>query len=139
MKQYILFGKDGPNEDELKYSSKVNAPVYEPKNKQPSILELFNNGKTSRLIKDIEAMAAFSEITEEERIFLVEAAHRHTIFHYENIADYYAHATKPMQYLMEKSGLVIIDFEGAIQNGFIKLSDSIRKQYLEEYGDDTEK
>jgi hypothetical protein len=36
---------------------------------------------------------------------------------------------------MEKSGLVIIDFEKAIQYGYVKLCDDIRNQYLEEYGE----
>lgn len=133
MKQVNLFGKEmAINEDELKYSSKIATPVYEPRGKQPNILELFNDGKTKRLIKEIEAFA--TEISYEEKLFLSEAARRHTVFHYENIADYYAHASKEMQLMMEKSGLVIVDFNNAIQYGFIKLSDSIRKQYLEEYG-----
>jgi hypothetical protein len=40
-----------------------------------------------------------------------------------------------MQHLMERSALVIIDFEKAIQYGYVKLCDDIRKQYLEEYGE----
>ena len=55
------------------------------------------------------------------------------MFNYEKIADYYSHASKEMQELMEKNALVIIDFNKAIQSGFVRLSDKIRKQYLEEY------
>jgi hypothetical protein len=40
-----------------------------------------------------------------------------------------------MQSLMEKSALVIIDFEKAIEYGYIKMCDDIRTQYLEEYGE----
>lgn len=65
----------------------------------------------------------------------MDSARRHNVFNYEKIADYYAHSSKEMQNLMEKSGLVIIDFEKAIQYGYVKLCDEIRKQYLEEYGD----
>lgn len=36
---------------------------------------------------------------------------------------------------MEKSALVIIDFEKAIEEGYIKLCENIRQQYLEEYND----
>lgn len=129
-----MFGKEmAVNEEELKYSSKINAPVYEPKNKQPNVLELFNDGKTKRLLREIEAFSV--ELSTDEKSFLIEAARRHTVFHYENIADYYAHASKEMQHLMERSGLIIIDFQDAIKYGFIKLSESIRKQYLEEYGE----
>jgi hypothetical protein len=41
------------------------------------------------------------------------------------IAEYYAHAEPNIQRLMENSALVIIDFDKAIENGFVKLSDAI--------------
>jgi hypothetical protein len=132
MKQYNLFGQEfAPNKDEQKYSSKIEAPIYEPKNKQPNILELCDKSKTHRLLKEID----MSNLPYEEKFFLVEAAKRHTIFNYEKIADYYAHATPEMQNLMERSGLVIIDFEKAIQLGYVKLCDEIKNQYLTEYGE----
>jgi hypothetical protein len=71
----------------------------------------------------------------DEKNFLLDAARRHNVFNYEKIADYYAHATPEMQNLMERSALVIIDFEKAIQLGYVKLCDEIRNQYLEEYGE----
>ena len=40
-----------------------------------------------------------------------------------------------MQNLMERSALVIIDFEKAIEFGYVQLCDEIRNQYLEEYGE----
>ena len=36
MKQYNLFGKKKQEEDK-KYTSKIKAPIYEPKNKKPHI------------------------------------------------------------------------------------------------------
>ncbi len=36
---------------------------------------------------------------------------------------------------MERSALVIIDFEKAIQLGYVKLCDDIKSQYLEDYGE----
>jgi hypothetical protein len=131
MKQFNMFGSDESNEKEQKYSSKIEAPIYEPKNKQPHILELVDKTKTHRLIREIEK----SSLGPDEKLFLMEAARRHYVFNYEKIADYYAHATPEMQNLMEKSALVIIDFEKAIQLGYIKLCDDIRTQYLEEYGE----
>lgn len=126
-----MFGNDESNEKEQKYSSKIEAPIYEPKNKQPHILELVDKTKTHRLIREIEK----SSLGPDEKLFLMEAARRHYVFNYEKIADYYAHATPEMQNLMEKSALVIIDFEKAIQLGYIKLCDDIRTQYLEEHGE----
>jgi hypothetical protein len=132
MKQINLFGQEfAPNKDEQKYSNKIEAPIYEPKNLKPHILELCDKSKTHRIIKEIE----MSSLSNDEKFFLIDAARRHNAFNYEKIADYYAHSSKEMQTLMERSGLVIIDFEKAIEYGYVKLCDDIKKQYLEEYGE----
>ena len=132
MKQINLFGKQfAPDTNNQKYSSKIEAPIYEPKNKKPHLLELLDKSKTHRLIREIDS----SNLPIEEKNFLIDAARRHNVFNYEKIADYYANSSKEMQYLMERSGLVIIDFEKAIQYGYVKLCDEIRTQYLEEYGE----
>jgi hypothetical protein len=131
MKQINLFGNEFAPKDDKKYSSKIEAPIYEPKNVKPHIFELCDKSKTSRLINEIES----SNVSEDEKAFLIEAAKRHSIFHYEKIADYYAHATPEMQRLMERSALVIIDLENAIQLNYVKLCDEIRNQYLEDYGE----
>lgn len=132
MKQINLFGNQfKEDESDKKYSSKIEAPIYEPKNQKPHILELVNKEKTHRLIREIENC----NLLQEEKNFLIDAAKRHTVFNYERIADYYANSNKEMQHLMERSALVIIDFEKAIQYGFVKLCDEIKTQYLEEYGE----
>ena len=132
MKQINLFGQEfAPNQNDKKYSSKIESPIYEPKNVKPHILELCDKSKTQRLIREIDN----SSLSIEEKTFLIDAARRHNVFNYEKISDYYAHASKEMQELMERSALVIIDFEKAIQLGYVKLCDEIKKQYLEEYGE----
>jgi hypothetical protein len=132
MKQINLFGQEfAPNQEEQKYSSKIEAPIYEPKNVKPHILELCDKSKTHRIINEIEQ----SSLSNDEKFFLIDAARRHNVFNYEKIADYYAHSSKEMQTLMERSGLVIIDFDKAIEYGYIKLCDEIKKQYLEDYGE----
>lgn len=132
MKQVNLFGAEfAPDNENQKYSSKIEAPIYEPKNKKPHIVELVDKSKTKRLILEIEN----SSLPYEEKMFLVDAARRHNVFNYEKIADYYAHSSKEMQLLMEKSALVIIDFEKAIQLGYVKLCEDIKTQYLTEYGE----
>ena len=131
MKQINLFGQEfNPINEDQKYSSKIEAPVYEPKGRKPHVLELCDKLKTLELIKEIE----LSNLPYEDKKFLVDAARRHNVFNYEKIADYYAQSSKEMQDLMEKSGLVIIDFHKAIECGFVKICDDIRKQYLEDYG-----
>lgn len=130
MKQINLFGNEFKQDDsEKKYSSKIEAPIYEPKNVKPHLLELVNKEKTHRLIREIDN----SNLSIEEKSFLIDAARRHIVFNYEKIADYYSHASKEMQDLMERSALVIIDFEKAVQLGYVKLCDEIRNQYLEQY------
>jgi hypothetical protein len=132
MKQINLFGQEfSPDKEHQKYSSKIEAPIYEPKNKKPHLIELIDKSKSHRLIKEIDN----SNLSYDEKNFLIDASRRHNVFNYEKIADYYAHATPEMQNLMERSGLVIIDFEKAIELGYVKLCDEIRTQYLEEYGE----
>lgn len=127
-----MFGNDHlEKEQDKKYSSKIEVPIYEPKNVKPHLLELFENSKTKRIIREIEA----SNVSEEEKLFLIEAAKRHTVFNYEKIADYYSHSSKEMQNLMERSALVIIDFNKAIEYGYVRLCDDIKSQYMEEYGE----
>lgn len=126
MKQINIFGKT--DEKDSKYTKKIEAPIYEPNNQKPHILELFDNKKSKRLIVQIKN----SKLPENEKQFLIEAAKRHTIFNYEKIADYYAHSSKEMQNLMEKSALIIVDFEHAILNGYVALSNEMNQQYLTE-------
>ena len=132
MKQSLMF--DMQEEADKKYSSKIEAPIYEPKNQQPHLLTVFDESRTNSLLHEI----VNSDLPENEKLFLIGAAHRHTVFHYERIADYYAHASPNMQRLMEKSALVIIDFDDAIQNGFVRLCSDIKTQFLEEYKDEND-
>jgi hypothetical protein len=112
-----------------KYSRSIKAPIYEPKNEKPEINEIFDEKKTTDLIKEIKD----SNIEKNEKEFLIKAAQRHRVFNYSKIADYYSHSDKEMQNLMEKSALVIIDFNKAIENGFVKLTQEIADLYGNEY------
>lgn len=133
MQQLEMF--ESPEESskaDEKYTRKVQVPIYEPKGVQPHIFSLVDTYKANRLIAEIQSNES---ITAEEKKFLTEAAKRHNVFNYAKIADYYAHASKEMQQLMEKSALIIIDFDKAIQLGYVKLSDEISQQFLKEYKD----
>jgi hypothetical protein len=127
-KDYKLFNIESGKEIDKKYSSKIKAPIYIPNLQKPSIFKLYNNTKTNELIKNIKA----SNVTKDEKDFLLKAARRHTIFNYSLIADYYASSNKEMQGLMEQSALVIIDFDKAIEYGYVKLSEDIAEQYLKD-------
>lgn len=110
------------SEEAEKYSQKIDTPIYEITGETPEVHELFDRSKTNSLLADIETDRSISE---EEREFLRYAAERHTVFNYRNIAEYYAAASAAMQGLMEDSGLVIIDVESAIANGFANLSKAV--------------
>jgi len=114
------------------YSRKVEAPIYTPKGEKPSPSDLFDDRRTLELISDIEA----AEIPEDEKMFLRAAAQRHTVINFKLVADYYAHSEKPTQKLMEDSALVIIDFDRAIELGYVKLSEDVALQYTKDYPDD---
>lgn len=115
-----------------KYSKKIEAPIYEPKHQKPYLIELCNDSKTKKLVEDIEK----SNLPKEEKEFLKKAAQRHTVFNYEKIADYYAHSNEEVKKLMQDSALVIIDFERAIELGYVKLCEDIKNQYLTEYANE---
>ena len=132
-KQSLLF-ENAVAATEQKYTPKVGAPIYEPSHERPHVEVLCDTTKTKKLIREIDG----SSLPEGEKAFLRAAAWRHAVFHYERVADYYAHATPEMQRFMEQSALVIIDFDSAIERGFVRLCDEIRTQYLEEYNGDAE-
>ena len=117
-----------PAEGESKYTNKKNIPQYEITGEEPTISELCDREKTEQLIEEIKS----SNVTQEQKEFLIAAAQRHLTFNYQNIAEYYAHQNKEMQELMEKSALVIIDFEDAIKNGYAQLSKEIQGLYDED-------
>jgi hypothetical protein len=57
------------------------------------------------------------------------------VFNFSKIADYYAHSSSEMQELMEQSALVIVDFDKAIEYGYVALNNQLSNQYLEEQSD----
>ena len=82
-----------------------------------------DEGKTNELLEEINN----SDLGYAEKDFLRKAAERHLVFNYKKIAEYYAAASPEMQRLMEKSALVIIDYNDAIMNGYTRLSERIKK------------
>jgi hypothetical protein len=96
---------------------------------QPKVDELHGLGKYQELIAEIDA----TDLPDELDSFLRLAATRHIVFDYEQIAEYYAHAPAEVQDLMERSALVIVDFGRAIEDGFVRLNQELKEQYLEEH------
>lgn len=112
-------GANGKQKD--RYTKKTNIPQYEITGKNPMISELYDLDKYNELIEEIEQ----ADISDEVKEFLKLSASRHIVFNYQYIAEYYAHADKNVQQLMEDSALVIIDYDDAIKDGFVRLSEDV--------------
>ena len=115
-------------EGDDKYTKKTEVPQYEITGEKPTISELYDKSKTDFLIDEIKQ----ANIPKDIKTFLIEAANRHTVFNYSKIAEFYAHANETVQSLMERSALVIIDFDDAIANGYAYLSNEIAELFSEE-------
>jgi hypothetical protein len=118
------------NQEDSKYTLKVEVPQYLPSAVCPDLSELLDTTKYYQLLHDIEK----SNVSEQEKQFLRLSATRLIGFNFSLIADYYSHADKEMQELMEKQALVIIDIEDAIANGYVEYSktmDSLLRKQLE--------
>lgn len=124
-----LFGYEDmtppPPTSQDKYTSKVKAMIYTPRAPQVGMRGCYDRGRYDELVRRIER----SGVSDEEKDFLMLSASRHIAFNYEKIADYYAVADGEMQELMEESALVIVDFDSALENGFVVLNDRMKKLY----------
>ena len=112
---------DVVTESDDTYTTDINIPQYEPTGENVALGACLDDSKTESLLMEIEN----SNLSSEEKDFLRKAAQRHNVFNYKNIANYYANASEEMQELMERSALVIIDYEDAIRNGYVQLSSSL--------------
>jgi hypothetical protein len=112
---------EGGSEDNP-YTTKVKIPQYQPTGEFVSVRDLMDSSKAEALIEEIEGAEGLEK---EEKDFLIEAAKRHIVFDYRKIAEYYAVASPKMQELMERSALVIIDYEDAIANGYVRLTERL--------------
>lgn len=111
------------------YSRTIETPIYEPKGDKPKEKDLYDRTKTNELLEEIQN----ADLPKHVKDFLTNAAERHTEFRFDRIAEYYCHAPAPVQDLMERSALVIIDFNKAIEYGYVKLT----KRMLEQVGSST--
>jgi hypothetical protein len=122
----------GEEQDDEKYTRKIEAPTYSPSNEVPEINSLVDVKKKQDMITKIQN----ANITQEEKLFLSTASNRHIVFDYSKIADYYSHASKEMQGLMEESALIIIDYNKAIENGYVKLSKNLAELYSQDHDEE---
>lgn len=118
-----------------KYNMIVDSPEYEITGICPNIQELYYKDKYTELVEEINR----AEIDDETKAFLLDAATRHLSFNYQNIAEFYAHANKQVQELMEQSALVIIDYDSAIAKGFVDVNKKMEQLFNQDINfDDNE-
>lgn len=79
--------------------------------------------KYSELKEEIEK----KDLPKDIKKMLLLAATRHIVFNYQLLAEFYSQAEKDVQELMEKSGLVIIDFDDAMENGYVELTETLKE------------
>lgn len=104
------------------YSRKVEVPLYEPTGHKPTFPEMVDLIRYNQLVTDIDNDPLLNDV---DRQLLKLGAARHIVFNYASIADYYAESPPAAQRHIENSALVIVDFDRALELGYIKLSKAI--------------
>lgn len=113
------------------YTQKVVTPIYEPGESCPEVRELWDRSKADSL----QAQIRQAKLPAELQSFLLDAAERFVLFRFDRVADYYAHTSRQVQELFEESALVLIDFDKAIANGFVKLNADVDAAFAEDHPD----
>lgn len=115
----------------VEYTQKIVIPIYEPTGPKPQVAELFDATRARALQAEIDA----ADVPDDLREFLSAAAGRHTVIHFNRVANFYAHSSPEIQALFEASALIIIDAEQAIERGFLKLHADVMDAFHEDYPD----
>ena len=125
-------GLDLAAEDARKYTTNVSPVIYEPKGDKPKIEDIYDASPAREIIAKIEE----AKLPEDLRDFLIAAAWRHTRIRFDRAAEFYAHAPREIQELMEDQALVIVDVNKAIEKGWAKLTKTLGELYDGEQGDE---
>jgi len=115
-------------QEKSKYTRKIYTPIYEPTGEKPLLSELYDTSKRDELIKDIEDD---EDLSDEMRDFLISAAERHVAFDFSKIAEFYSHLPIKYKGHFENSGLVIIDYDKAVRNGFIAFDKEVQESRID--------
>jgi hypothetical protein len=106
---------------DVKYTDKIETPEYEPtQDEPPALTALYDDERFQELLAVIDD----ADLPEDVAAFARLAAHRHIVFDYEHIAEYYAHASPEVQAVFEALTLVIVDVDQAIEQGFVDFAET---------------
>ena len=95
---------------------------YEPK-EEKNVNNLLDVTEYTELIAKING----SNLTVAQKEFLRLAASKFIRFRYDKMADYYADASLEMRQFMERLHLVVVDYQNAIENGYIQFKEDFNK------------
>lgn len=109
------------NDPSDKYVRTLASPIYKIRGNKPTFKQMHDTTKAD----EARARIKDSGLDNATRRFLTEAAGRLVEFNFGNIAEFYAHADKKTQTLMEELALVIVDADRAIELGYLTLTKEI--------------
>lgn len=118
--ELLDIGGDGGGDGDA-YTAAINIPQYEIVGERPEFSELYDETKTEELRAEVRA----ANLDDDLAAFLLAAAARHTVFDYRKVAEFYPHSSAEVQHLIERSALIIIDFDDAIRDGYVRLSETL--------------
>lgn len=106
------------------YSKSMKHIQYVPTMREKISAEsCYNIKKYHELKEEIQE----KDLPKDIKKMLLLAATRHIVFNYQLLAEFYSQADKDVQELMEKSGLVIIDFDDAMENGYVEFTETLKE------------
>lgn len=126
---------DTARDDRNIYTGRIITSVYEITGDCPKTEELVDRTRAESLLEEIDRTPGLPDAV---RDFLRIAAMRHYVLHFDRIAEFYAHAVPPVQRLMENSCLVIIDYDRAIELGYVQMARALADEYDREYPEEEE-
>ena len=116
------------NEAEEKYTGKFSIPPFEPSDEDISLDDCIDVDKYVMLLEEINDSFKKGEIASNEAKFLKLCATRWIKFHYGRTAQWYAtKAGEDAKRLLEKSAMILIDLDKAIEYGIAKGANDIDK------------
>ena len=115
-----LFGFDDGIKKIKQYSLDTTKIFYEPRGPKPKISELYDATEAEKLLEEVRKVE-----DEELRRFLEYSAIRFVCWRFDRIAEYYAHSDDNVKAIFRRLALVIVDFDEALERGWVKLTDRV--------------
>lgn len=124
---------DFDTSNDEKYVSFGEGLQYSPTGDEVCIKDCYDDERYKEFMSLIEK----SELSNEMKSFLKLAASRFIVFNYKKIAELYcSKCSKDEQDVFEKLSLVIVDFNDALKNGLVRMSETLKTICEKDYHND---